>query len=88
MLGPDDLRAIDERLLDYLAEGRVTPAFCRALLATEGDEYSRGYVQERLARLEEHNHVTNLADVGLYELNSDPRTTESQQDPETDTNDD
>lgn len=74
MLSPDDLRTVDEWLLTYLVEGRVTPAYaCRQLIEDDVEEYSRGYVQQRLGRLEEHDHVVNLYGVGLYELRSDPR---------------
>lgn len=74
MLDADSLRDIDEALLDYLRDGRVTPAYCRQrLIEEEGAEYSRGYVQERLARFVEHEHATNLYDTGLYQLVDDPR---------------
>jgi len=73
MLDSDDLRAIDESLLDYLAEGRVTPQYARARLQEDVGEYSRGYVQQRLARLVEHSHAVNLLDTGLYQLQDDPR---------------
>lgn len=74
MLNPEDLRDVDRQLLDYLTNGRVTPAYARKRLDEDGTgEYSRGYVQQRLARLEEHDHAENLLDVGLYELNDDPR---------------
>lgn len=74
MLEPDDLRAVDRALLGYLAEGRVTPAYARRRLAADDvGEYSGGYVQQRLARLEEHGHAENLLETGLYELVDDPR---------------
>jgi hypothetical protein len=74
MLTTDDLRPVDRQIVEYLAEGRVTPAYARERLAHEDvDDYSRGYVQQRLARLEEHGHVTNLFSTGLYELVDDPR---------------
>lgn len=74
MLSPDDLRAVDERLLDYLADGRVTPAYARVRLERDDvGEYSRGYVQQRLARFVEHDHAQNLYETGLYELVDDPR---------------
>ena len=41
-------------------------------MSDDGEEYSRGYVQQRLSRLEEHGHATNLGG-GLYELVEDPR---------------
>lgn len=73
MLTPDDLRDVDRQLLDYLVEGRVTPAYARVRLDEDGvGEYSRGYVQQRLARLEEHDHAANLHDTGLYELVENP----------------
>lgn len=71
---PEDLREVDRHLLDYLSAGRVTPAFARKRLdADDVGEYSRGYVQQRLARLEEHSHLVNLEETGLYELVDDPR---------------
>jgi hypothetical protein len=74
MLTPGQLRDVDRTILGYLADARVTPAYARERIAAEGgDRYSRGYVQQRLARLEEHNHVENLFGVGLYELTNDPR---------------
>jgi hypothetical protein len=73
MLDTDDLRQIDETLLNYLSDGRVTPQYARARLQEDGQEYSRGYVQQRLARLVEHSHTVNLLDTGLYQLVDDPR---------------
>lgn len=72
MLDDDDLRPIDRRILSYLDEGRVTPVYCQRRLEEEDMDYSRGYIQERIKRLVEHAHVTNLMDVGLYELVDDP----------------
>ncbi|MFW6434825.1 MAG: hypothetical protein ACOCY1_00445 [Halovenus sp.] len=74
MLNPGDLNEMDRQLLTYLSEGRVTPAYARARLDDDGiGDYSRGYVQQRLKRLEEHSHATNLFGTGLYELTDDPR---------------
>lgn len=74
VLTAGDLRDVDTLLLDYLCEGRVTPAHARERLTSDtGEEYSRGYIQQRLSRLEEHGHATNLGG-GLYELVDDPRT--------------
>jgi len=74
MLDSGDLNDMDRQLLEYLSEGRVTPAYARARLDEDGvGEYSRGYVQQRLSRLEEHSHATNLYGTGLYELVKDPR---------------
>lgn len=74
MLSADDLREIDEVLISYLREGRVTPVYCQRRILADGkrESISRGYVQERLARLVEHSHVENLQDTGLYELVADP----------------
>lgn len=73
MLNSEDLIEIDEQLLDYLCEGRVTPNYARMRLVEDVKDYSRGYVQQRLKRLVEHGHVVNLLDSGLYELVDDPR---------------
>jgi hypothetical protein len=74
MLDDDDLRDVDRTLLIYLAEGRVTPVYCQRRLEQEGHEYSRGYIQERLARFVEHDHAENLLGLGLYQLTDDPRS--------------
>lgn len=84
MLDDDDLREVDELLLDYLNEGRVTPGYAKKLLFDDLDEYSRGYVQQRLARLEEHDHAVNLRDSGLYALLDDPREDVPKSDDQTD----
>lgn len=75
MLTGEDLREIDEILLEYLREGRVTPVYCQNRILNEGrrDSISRGYVQERLARFVEHGNVENLFGTGLYELVVDPK---------------
>lgn len=75
-LSDDDLRDIDRILLDYLREGRVTPAYARdrILDETDRDSITSTYLGQRLQRLEEHGHVENLYDVGLYELMTDPRS--------------
>jgi len=79
MLDPGDLNDMDRHLLDYLSEGRVTPAYARARLGDDDvGEYSRGYVQQRLKRLEEHSHANNLFGTGLYELVDDPREDHAQ----------
>lgn len=78
MLTADDLREIDEVILSYLHEGRVTPVYCHQRILHDGhrDEISRAYVHERLARFVEHDHAENLFDTGLYELVQDPREDE------------
>jgi hypothetical protein len=74
MLKPGDLNGMDRQLLSYLQSGRVTPAYARARLSKDNvGDYSRGYVQQRLKRLEEHSHADNLFGTGLYELVDDPR---------------
>lgn len=74
VIDPESLREIDEVLLNYLGERCVTPAYCRLRMADQKEmEYTRGYVQERLAKLAEHGHASNLYDSGLYELQDDPR---------------
>jgi ferredoxin len=77
---PDDLREpVDSAILDLLDEGRVTPRYVRERLDRDGvDDYSRSYVQQRLARLKEHSHVRNLLGCGLYELTDDPRETDAE----------
>lgn len=74
-LGPDDLREVDERLLEYLTDGRITPVYAREEMVAEGfrDEITSTYLQQRLKRMSEHGHVRNLREVGLYELVGDPR---------------
>lgn len=75
MLSTEELREIDEILLSYLQEGRVTPAYCRDRLVDEGhrEQITSTYCGQRLQRLEEHGHVENLYDTALYELIDDPR---------------
>ena len=77
-LSPADLREIDETLLGYLREGRVTAAYARkrVLDETQRDSITGAYLGQRLQRFEEHGHVTNLYDSGLYELVRDIREPE------------
>ena len=72
-LTDEDLNAVDRRILALLAEGRATPTLIQRLLAEQGDEFSRQYVNQRLKRFAEHGHVRNLFDTGVYELVKDPR---------------
>lgn len=74
-LTPDDLREVDEILLDYLQEGRITPVYARERILDEDvrESITAQYCGQRLRRLAEHGHVRNLYDVGLYELLEDPR---------------
>jgi hypothetical protein len=68
VLTDDDLNRTDRRILDLLAEGRVTPP-----LVAQRLDLSREYASSRLIRLKEHDHVDRLA-PGLYELVDDPRS--------------
>jgi len=78
-LSADDLREVDGLILDYLQEGRVTPAYCRDRILRDGhrDEITSTYCGQRLQRLEEHGHSENLMETGLYELVDDPREQDS-----------
>lgn len=67
VLTTDDLNDTDQRVLDVLRDGRVTPQY-----AADEAGISRTYASERLKRLVEHGHVDKLA-AGLYELADDPR---------------
>lgn len=74
-LSPEDLNEIDRTILQYLTEGRVTPVYLRERIIDEEvrESISEQYLGQRLKRLQEHNHVKNLYDTGLYELQQDPR---------------
>ncbi len=73
-LAPGQLNDLDEALLDLLHEGRITPTLGRKQLEERGvADVSRQYVNRRLKRLAEHEHVENLLDTGVYELVDDPR---------------
>lgn len=71
-LEPRELNDTDELLLPYLRQGRVTPVLAKQLIEQDGKDVSRPYVQQRLKRLEEHGHLDNLLDTGVYELVDDP----------------
>lgn len=77
-LEKSNLSEIDQIILSYLREGRVTPVFVREKIIDEGEResISEQYCGQRLRRLEEHDHVVNLYDTGLYELTDDPESTE------------
>lgn len=75
MLVPRQLNDLDEAVLDLLYVGRVTPALAQTLLAErEIADVSRQYINQRLGRLAEHEHVRNLEESGVYELMNDPRS--------------
>lgn len=76
VLSPDDLNEWDELILDYLRdEGRATPSLLVEEFIHRGEieDVSRQWVNSRLKRLEEHGHVRNLHETGVYEFVSDPR---------------
>lgn len=78
-LNPDRLNRTDEIILDYLGdEGRATPAILEEVVDEKGDgeSVSRSYINQRLVRLHEHNHIENVRDKGVYELVDDPRREE------------
>ena len=73
MLKTDQLREVDEDLLEYLRDGRVTPIYAKRRMDNENvRDVTSTYLQQRLKRLGEHGHVRNLFDTGLYELVDDP----------------
>ena len=67
VLEPRQLNEADEKILDQLHQGRVSPGYVDAKTDVE-----QTYVSQRLRRLEEHGHVRNLS-RGLWELVDDPR---------------
>lgn len=73
-LSDGDLNELDHQILDALAEGRATPTLVKKLLEQEGTDVSRQYVNRRMKRLSEHDHINNVLDTGVYELISDPRS--------------
>jgi hypothetical protein len=74
-LSPDDLNDLDQEILDCLQTGRATPTLIKRMLEQNGirEGVSRQYVNQRLKRLTEHEHVENVLDTGVYELRNDPR---------------
>lgn len=73
-LASDQLNDLDRSLLDLLQEGRLTPTLARKLLAERAlADVSRQYVNRRLKRLAEHEHIENILDTGVYQLVDDPR---------------
>lgn len=81
VLTPDDLWEVDEDLLDILQTGRgsgepwgfVTPETAHKRLQQDFDrDVQVQYVQQRLTRLAEHNHVEKV-NRGVYRFVSDPR---------------
>ncbi|MCQ4334116.1 hypothetical protein KM295_11620 [Natronomonas sp. F2-12] len=72
-LTPEQLNDVDDLILDVLADGRATPTLVQKSLAADDHEFSRQYVNMRMKRLAEHDHIENLFDTGVYELVDDPR---------------
>jgi hypothetical protein len=74
-LSSSDLNELDNEILDCLQEGRATPTLIKRLLEQDGtrEEVSRPYVNQRLKRLTEHEHVDHILETGVYELVNDPR---------------
>ncbi|WP_207589448.1 MarR family transcriptional regulator [Halomontanus rarus] len=63
-----DRKAIDNKILDVLSDGRNVPSNIADEL-----EVSRQYIQQRLQLLEAADYVENIG-RGVYELVDDPRT--------------
>ncbi|TKX53031.1 hypothetical protein EXE44_16520 [Halorubrum sp. SS7] len=74
-LTEEDLNELDHQILDVLADGRATPTLVKKLLEKQGTDVSRQYVNRRMKRLSEHDHIQNLLDTGVYEQRADPRKT-------------
>jgi len=72
-LTEDQLNDLDDKILNVLSDGRATPTLLKKMFEEEGTEVSRQYVNQRLKRLSEHDHIENLFDTGVYELVTDPR---------------
>jgi len=71
-LTKEDLNETDLAILEVLEEGRATPELVRIKLEKSGKDISRQYVNRRLKRLREHEHVENVEDTGVYELVDSP----------------
>jgi hypothetical protein len=69
----DQLNDADSLILDVLADGRATPTLVQRHLAADGRKFSRQYINQRMKRLAEHDHIENLFNTGVYELVDDPR---------------
>jgi len=80
-LDADDLNDWDRRILTYLRDGRATPGLVRKLAVEDGQgPITRQYINGRMKRLEEHEHLRNLHDSGVYELVDDPEVKEEKVD--------
>lgn len=70
----DDLDELDQAILDYLKEGRASPALVRAALDDRGvDVPTRQTINNRMKRMELAGHLENPYDQGIYALVDDPR---------------
>ncbi|WP_089384255.1 hypothetical protein [Halorubrum vacuolatum] len=72
-LTEDELNELDEKILNVLTDGRATPTLIKKILEDRGTEVSRQYINQRMKRLSEHDHIENVFDTGVYELVTDPR---------------
>lgn len=73
-LDADDLNRWDILILEYLSEGRATPELVRKMAEQDGkDGVTRQYINQRMTRLAEHEHLDNVLDTGVYDLVDDPR---------------
>ncbi|MFW6382428.1 MAG: hypothetical protein ACOCZD_00125 [Haloferacaceae archaeon] len=75
-LSEGDLNDLDKKILDVLSDGRATPTLVKRLLERDSTDVSRQYINRRMKRLSEHDHIENLLDTGVYEMLEDPRTSE------------
>lgn len=74
MLDESDLNDWDPRILDVLQDYDATPILVRKLLKNEGyNPPVRQYINGRMIRLAEHDHLDNLEGSGVYRLIEDPR---------------
>jgi repressor of nif and glnA expression len=73
-LDESQLNEADSLILDYLSDaGRATPSLLKEVLLDEhGKDVSSQYINQRLVRLEEHRHVRNVRDTGVYEIEENP----------------
>lgn len=70
-IGAEELKEVDEAVLDQLAEGARTKGFL-----VEETGYHRNTIWNRLEVLEKTNVIECLHEpTALYELNEDPRDT-------------
>lgn len=75
-LSEHQLNETDLLILEVLREGRVTPLLASKLI--EEKDVGHPYVQQRLSRMEEHDHLENIEGTGVYELLDDPVEEESE----------